>query len=185
MKRKKPKAIDLSSQKEMKTLNITELSQEAYATQDRLQVQEIVDEKKKTHEKMMNEIISSHMDYDPEGYYILVLSKNDYKNPNVIKTKYIVRATKPDPDWNQDLYYFDNKNATLYFIYSLPKMEDTVYFKNNHDRFTQSIIEPYMKMIDAMMDGSIRNWDAPVRMQGVQESVKAFDATAGLLEKFS
>ena len=154
--------IDLSiHRKNTKEIDITKLSQDAFATGDRLEVQEIIDEKVKIHQKMMEDIIDNHRNYDPLGYYILVLSKNDYHNPNVIKTKYIVRSTKPRPDWNQDLYYYSNQNEQLYFIYSLPKLEDTLYFRKNYDLFKVDWMQPYMKAIDAMIDGSLVAWDAP------------------------
>lgn len=174
----KSKPVSLVRNEETKVVNISELSQEAYSTEERLQVQEIVDEKAKNHQKMMDKLIAEHKDYDAEGYYIVVLSKNDYNNVNVIKTKYIVRATKPKADWSQDLYYYDNKNDVLHFIYSLPKLEDTVYFKKNADLFKKEWIEPYMKMIDAMLDGTLDTWDAPGKKP--QESVLYFDAKFGV-----
>ena len=52
MEEQEQKLIDLSKhRKDTKTIDITELSQEAYSNEDRLQVQEIVDEKKKVHER--------------------------------------------------------------------------------------------------------------------------------------
>lgn len=156
------KEIDLAEgRKNTKTINISELSANAYSTQERLQVQEIVDEKKKNHQKMMDRIIAEHRNYDPQGYYIVVISKNDYTNTNVIKTRYFVRSTKPEPDWSQDLYYYDNQKDCLYFIYSLPKQEDTVYFKKNWDLFKPEWVEPYMAAITAMYNGTLVNWDAP------------------------
>lgn len=180
--KKSQKPINLSAPKNKKLINIGELSQDAYMTNERLQVQEIVDEKQKNHQKMMDKLIAEHKDYDPEGYYIVVISKNDYANPNVIKTKYIVRSTKPNPDWSQDLYYYHNKTDSLYFIYSLPKMEDTVYFKKNADLFKPEWIEPYMKAINAMMDGTLALWDAPCKTKE-HESVLTFDAQFGVPEK--
>lgn len=172
------KLIDLSQhRKDTKTIDITELSQEAYSTQDRLQVQEIVDEKAKMHQKMMEDIITKHKDI-PWGYYICVISKNDYKNVNVIRTRYIVRDTKPLPDWSQDLYYYDNINDALYFIYSLPKVEDVYYFRKNADLFKQEWIEPYLKAIDAMYDGTILAWDAPCKKK--EESTLILDAKVGI-----
>lgn len=180
--KKSKKPIDLSKKPKSKPIDIAELSHEAYATNDRLQIQEIVNEKQRIHQKMMEDLIANHKNYDPEGYYIVVISKNDYSKPNVIKTKYIVRSTKPNPDWSQDLYYYDNKNDALYFIYSLPKMEDTVYFKKNGDLFRSDWIEPYMKAIDAMMDGTLSTWDAPCKRKE-HESVLTFDAQFGIPEK--
>jgi hypothetical protein len=177
----KAKTVSLVRQEETKVVNISELSQQAYSTEERLQVQEIVEEKQKNHQKMMDKLIEDHKDYDPEGYYIVVLSKNDYNNVNVIKTKYIVRATKPRADWSQDLYYYDNKNDVLHFIYSLPKQEDTVYFKKNADLFKREWVEPYLKMIDAMLDGTLDSWDAPGKKP--QESVLYFDAKFGVPSK--
>jgi hypothetical protein len=49
----------------------------------------------------------------------------------------------------------------LYFIYSLPKQEDTVYFKKNWDLFKPEWVEPYMAAITAMYNGTLVNWDAP------------------------
>lgn len=172
------KLIDLSKHREnTKTIDIGELSHEAYSTQDRLQVQEIVDEKAKNHQKMMEDIISKHKDI-PWGYYICVISKNDYKNPNVIRTRYIVRDTKPMPDWSQDLYYYDNINDALYFIYSLPKLEDVYYFRKNADLFQPEWIGPYLKALDAMYDGSIIAWDAPCKKK--EESTLILDAKVGV-----
>lgn len=170
--------IDISQHtKDKKTVDITALSQEAYSTEDRLQVQEIVDEKAKNHEKMMEGIIREHKDI-PYGYYILVISKNDYKNPNVIRTRYIVRDTKPLPDWSQDLYYYDNTTDALYFIYSLPKLEDVHYFRKNADLFKPEWIQPYMKAIDAMFDKTLHTWDAPCAKK--EESVLILDAKVGV-----
>ena len=178
MEEQEQKLIDLSKhRKDTKTIDITELSQEAYSNEDRLQVQEIVDEKKKVHEKIMEDIISKHKDI-PWGYYICVISKNDYKNPNILRTRYIVRDTKPLPDWSQDLYYYDNNNDALYFIYSLPKIEDVYYFRKNADKFPTEMIEPYMKALDAMMDNSIIAWDAPCAKR--EESTLILDAKVGI-----
>lgn len=178
MENENQKIVNLTEhRKNTKFVDIAELSQEAYSTEERLQVQEIVDEKTKKHAEMMEDIIANHKDI-PWGYYICVISKNDYKNPNVIRTRYIVRDTKPMPDWSQDLYYYDNNNDALYFIYSLPKMEDVYYFRKNADLFKPEWIEPYMKAIDAMYDGTIIAWDAPCAKKS--ESTLILDAEVGI-----
>lgn len=178
MENENQKIINIAEhQKNTEMLDMTKLSQEAYATEDRLQVQEIVDEKAKNHQKMMEDIIAKHKDIS-WGYYICVISKNDYKNVNVIRTRYIVRDTKPIPDWSQDLYYYDNINDALYFIYSLPKIEDVYYFRKNADQFKPEWIEPYMKAIDAMYDGSILAWDAPCKKK--EDSTLILDAKVGV-----
>lgn len=172
------KLVDLSlHRKNTQDVDIAKLSHEAYSTEERLQVQEIVDEKAKTHAKMMEDIIAKHKDI-PWGYYICVISKNDYKNPNVIRTRYIVRDTKPLPDWSQDLYYYDNINDALHFIYSLPKLEDVYYFRKNANLFKPEWIEPYMKALDAMMDNSIIGWDAPCAKR--EEANLILDAKVGI-----
>mgnify|MGYP003620727196 CR=1 FL=1 len=103
------------------------------------EVGEIVEEQNKIFAKMMGEIIATHRKYAPV-YFISVWSQKDPFMVNVLKRKYIVRKSCPDPDWNSEVYSYDNRSDKLTLEWVLPTEQDAATILKNKEMYDPSLI---------------------------------------------
>lgn len=78
----------------------------------------------------IDEIIKNHTRYS-EKYYILYLLQRDRIMPNVIRQKFIVRKTRPKPDYDSSLFSYNNKTSQLAFHWSIPDEDTCMYLLAN------------------------------------------------------
>ena len=69
--------------------------------------------------KNIEEIVETHQDYADE-YYIVVMLQKDRVIPNLIRQKFIVRKTRPAPDYDTTLYKVDNRSSSITFEWTIP-----------------------------------------------------------------
>ncbi len=69
--------------------------------------------------KNIQEIVETHENYADEYYIVLMLQK-DRVIPNLIRQKFIVRKTRPAPDYDLTLYHVDNRKCEISFQWTVP-----------------------------------------------------------------
>lgn len=115
------------------------------------EVGEIVAEYHKTFENMMNEIIKNHKDYAPV-YFVSVMTKKDHLNINVIRRRYVVRKTCPQPDWDQEIYSYNNMAHQLKLEWVLPTLQDARTILRNKRLYDEKLV----KFIQDFQEGMLK-----------------------------
>ena|SRR3990167_3102401 len=69
--------------------------------------------------KNIEEIVENRKDYADEYFIVLMLQK-DRVIPNLIRQKFIVRKTRPAPDYDTTLYRIDNRTSNISFEWTIP-----------------------------------------------------------------
>jgi len=88
----------------------------------------------------MNSIIAKHRDY-ATVYFITVFTKKDPTHINFIRRKYIVRQTCPEPDWDQEIYSYDNRKSQLKLEWVLPTEQDSKTILKNKDVYDPILVK--------------------------------------------
>lgn len=115
------------------------------------QVGEIISEEHKVYEKMFNDIIKEHRDYAPI-YFISVITKKDHFNMNMLRRRWVVRKSCPEPDWDQEIYSFNNNLQQLRLEWTLPSYQDSISILKKKDIHDPQLV----KFIQAFMDGDLK-----------------------------
>lgn len=112
---------------------------------------EVVLEWGKEFNHFLEKIIEEHKNYAPK-YYIVLYAYKEIWSENVVRTKYIVRKTKPHPEWKQLVYSYDNRTQKLEYHWALPQNEEIgrAILKNSIG-FDQQLV----KWIQAYFDGTL------------------------------
>ena len=103
------------------------------------QVGEILHEYNKVFEKMMKDIIFKHRKY-ANVYFIDVLSQKDPFNVNVIHRRYVVRKSCPDPQWNSEVYSYNNLADQLKLEWVLPTAQDAMSIMKHAESYDPALI---------------------------------------------
>ena len=85
-----------------------------------------VDLEKEMHQDYVKNImaqVEEGMKLYPEDFYIVVLTAADRLLDNVLKCKFLTRASCPTPDWDQAVYKFEKKQERILFLWVLPSQE--------------------------------------------------------------
>lgn len=121
-------------------VNVTEIAQVLRQDETRPpEVGEIINEHSKVFAKMMDGIISKHKNYAPV-YFISVWTQKDPFSINVIKRKYIVRKTCPFPDWNSEVYSYDNRDCQVRLEWVLPSEQDSLNILKNKEIYDKQLV---------------------------------------------
>lgn len=67
-------------------------------------------------------------------YYVLAMKKRERLFKNSIRTYFFARRSRPIPDYDIDLYYYDPASENLTFVWSIPdkeSVEEILINKNN------------------------------------------------------
>lgn len=107
--------------------------------------QDIIDEYQKAFCMTMEDIISKHHNYAPI-YFISVITKKDSMNINFLRRKFVVRKTCPQPDWDQEIYSYNNAASCLKLEWVLPPFEQSIQIlkkKDSHDPILVKCIQDF------------------------------------------
>lgn len=103
---------------------------------EKINVIDMQREMQKTVLHEIDDIIQKHGDYAPK-YYILYMLQRDRMMPNVIRQRFIVRKTRPSPDYDCSLFSYDNKTSELAFHWSIPDEQTCEYFLHNKEELSK------------------------------------------------
>jgi len=125
----------------VKTKSITsaEAAKLAASTAPAPQVGEIISEEHKVYEQMFDNIIGKHRDFAPI-YFISIITKKDSFQPNVIRRRWVVRKSCPNPDWDQEIYSFNNSLSELRLEWTLPSFQDSLNIMKNKDIYDEQLV---------------------------------------------
>lgn len=84
----------------------------------------------------IDDIIKKHGEYSKK-YYILYMIQRDRMMPNVIRQRFIIRKTRPSPNYDCSLFSYDNGSSQLAFHWSIPDEETCEYLLNNKEELTE------------------------------------------------
>ena len=90
----------------------------------------------------LDDIIKNHKDY-AKKYFIVYMLQRERIMPNVIRQKFIVRKTRPSPDYDCSLFSYDNGSAELLLHWSIPDEETCEYFIHNKNDILEDERELY------------------------------------------
>lgn len=100
----------------------------------------IIDEYQKAFCQTMEDIIAKHGSYAPL-YFISVITKKDSFNVNFIRRKFVVRKTCPAPDWDQEIYSYDNAKSCLKLEWVLPSFEESLKIMKKKEQFDPILVK--------------------------------------------
>ncbi len=72
--------------------------------------------------KLLDDIINEHRSF-ADHYYIVLYAQKEIWSEQVVRTKYIIRKTRPTPEWRQMVYSYNNKINELKYHWALPQSE--------------------------------------------------------------
>jgi hypothetical protein len=137
--------------KETKSFTSQEAAKLAESPAPAPQVGEIVSEEHKVYEQMFDSIISKHRDFAPI-YFISIITKKDAFQPNVIRRRWVVRKSCPNPDWDQEIYSFNNNLSELRLEWTLPSFQDSLTIMKNKDIYDPQLVG----FIQSFRDGKLK-----------------------------
>jgi len=83
----------------------------------------------------LQEVIESHKSY-ADSYYILYLLRKHRLIPNAIHQQFVVRKTRPKPDYDTSLFEYSNLTGNLKFHWSIPDEDTCIYLLHNKDHLS-------------------------------------------------
>lgn len=97
---------------------------------EKINVIDMQREMQKVASRTLDDIIEKHKNYSKK-YYILYTLQKDRLSPITIKQKFVMRITRPIPDYDCSLFSYDNKSSHLYFHWSIPDENTCEYLLHN------------------------------------------------------
>lgn len=89
---------------------------------EKIHVIDMQREMQKSTGKELDDIISRHRHYE-KRYYIQLLYQRDRIIPNLIRQKFIIRKTRPEPIYDTTLFSYDNETSELKHHWTIPDEE--------------------------------------------------------------
>lgn len=117
-----------------------------------LEVGDLVSEYQKKWASQIEEIILTHKNY-ADKYYILQWIQKEYGFVNLLRNKCFVRKTRPDPDWNTDCYFYDNRTGDFGVEWTLPPKESVATILRNPSSYHPFLVHS----VQRFLNGSLRN----------------------------
>ncbi len=94
----------------------------------------------------IEDIISRHKDY-AKKYYIVYMLQRERTMQNVLRQRFIVRRSRPRPDYDCSLFSYDNGSNELAFHWTIPDEDACHYIL--HNKYTlsneQKTLLPYVE----------------------------------------
>ncbi len=96
--------------------------------------------------KEIDDIISRHKDY-AKKYYIVYMLQRERTMKNVLRQRFIVRRTRPRPDYDCSLFSYDNVSSELAFHWTIPDEDACQYIIHNKSTLSneQKTLLPYVE----------------------------------------
>ncbi|KKN33428.1 hypothetical protein LCGC14_0803950 [marine sediment metagenome] len=85
--------------------------------------------------KELDDIIEKHQSYEKK-YYIVYMLQRERTIPNAIRQRFIIRKTRPRPDYDCSLFSYDNQTCQLAFHWSIPDEGTCEYFLSNKEKLS-------------------------------------------------
>jgi hypothetical protein len=101
-------------------------------TPERINAIDMQREMQKSVLKELEDIIAKHRHYAP-SYYIVYLLRKERLIPNAIRQQFVVRQTRPKPDYDSSLFSYDNDSSTLKYHWTVPDEQTCQYLLLNKD----------------------------------------------------
>lgn len=83
----------------------------------------------------LQEIIESHKTY-ADSYFIVYLLRKERLIPNAIRQQFVVRKTRPKPDYDCSLFEYSNLTGNLRFHWTIPDEETCTYLLLNKEHLS-------------------------------------------------
>lgn len=113
---------------------MSEVGKEAYKLlskpPEKINVIDMQREMQKSTCKEIDEIISTHKDYEKK-YYIHLLYQRDRVVPNLIRQKFVVRRSKPEPYYDSTLFSYNNGTSELRYHWTIPDQDTCEHLLTN------------------------------------------------------
>ncbi len=103
---------------------------------EKINVIDMQREMQKTALHEIDDIIKKHGNYSPK-YYIVYMLQRERTMPNAIRQRFIVRKTRPDPNYDCSLFSYDNKSSELVFHWSIPDEQTCEYMLHNKEEISK------------------------------------------------
>jgi len=120
---------------------------------EKINVIDMQREMQKTVLHEIEDIIEKHTNYADE-YYIVYMLLRDRVMTNVIKQKFIVRKTRPSPDYDCSLFSYDNRKNELKFHWVIPDEEACEYLLHNVNSLTDEE-KPLLSYVEKFASGAL------------------------------
>lgn len=101
----------------------------------------------------IQEIIEKHKSY-AEEYYIVLMYRKERLIPNVIRQQFIVRKTRPIPDYDCSLFSFNNKTNELIYHWTIPDPDSCAYIMINSTNLSDDH-KPLLEFVKKFSEGSL------------------------------
>lgn len=101
----------------------------------------------------IQEIIDTHKSYSDE-YYIVLMYRKERLMPNVIRQQFIVRKTRPQPDYDCSLFSYNNKTSELLFHWTIPDPDSCAYIMLNSSKLSDAE-KPLLDFIKRFSEGTL------------------------------
>ena len=73
-------------------------------------------------------------EYGPiDHFYLVVITKAERLLPNVIRNFFLYRKSRPIPDYDTALYYYDRKAENITFVWQVPNEATVDYFTGYYE----------------------------------------------------
>lgn len=119
----------------------------------KINIHDMKKEMQKSVSSQIDDIIKNHINYSDE-YYIVYMIQRERTMSNVIRQKFIVRKTRPFPDYDCSLFSYDNKKCELFFHWALPDEETCEYLMQNKSNIRAEEKELW-KFVKKFVDGKL------------------------------
>lgn len=120
---------------------------------ERINVVDMQREMQKHVLKEISDIIDRHKHY-ADTYYILYILRKERLIPNAIRNMFVVRKTRPKPDYDTSLFEYNNKSGNLKFLWSIPDEETCQYLLLNKEYLRDDERELY-SYVKAFSEGTL------------------------------
>lgn len=115
----------------MKTKTVGQASYELLQKPpEKINVIDLQREMQKSIAKEFQDIILKHKNY-AKKYYILLQYLKVRPMPNVIRQQFIVRKTRPSPNYDCSLFSYNNDTGELDFHWTVPDEDTCTYLLHN------------------------------------------------------
>lgn len=120
---------------------------------ERINVIDMQREMQKSVLQQLQEIISSHKSY-ADNYFILYILRKERLIPNAIRQQFVVRRSRPKPDYDTSLFEYSNLSGNLVFHWSIPDEETCTYLLLNKDHLSEDEKDLY-SFVKKFSDGTL------------------------------
>lgn len=99
----------------------------------------------------LEKIIEEHQNYAPR-YFIVLYAHKEIYSQNIVRCKYIIRKTKPRPEWKQLVYSYSNITNRVKYHWALPQSEKIALAML---AFPETVDKQLLEWIKAYLNGTL------------------------------